>query len=227
MHISGRASDTARVQSLALRMCASIARWRIQFREIERNLGLDDAATMRRAMRWELAAFRFKVALLRYAGLDEKAGFRNDQPRWPAGSGQISGQWSSNSGGGAASDQTAFSSQRRDRRDGHHYLPRAHYRHLSLSAETRKVFDDAKTGPLHIVHGWDEPHARYNEATKELMDRLLQANKIEPEQITPDQARSLVKEIHNSKDPRIRDFNMKIKLREYLHRLRGRTRGNE
>jgi hypothetical protein len=106
-------------------------------------------------------------------------------------------------------------------------MPRGNYRHLPLSDEARKVFDDAKTGPLRIIHGWDEPHARYNEATKELMDRFLERNEIRPDQMTADQARSLVKEIHESKDPRIRNFNMRIRLREYLYRIRSRGRGNE
>lgn len=55
--------------------------WRVTFREIERALGLKSPQTERLALRWEIAAYRFKAALLRYAGLHCKAGFDPNQPR--------------------------------------------------------------------------------------------------------------------------------------------------
>lgn len=188
---------------------------------------MNDAETKRRAFRWELAAFRLKSALLRYVELDQKAGFRRDQPRWPKGSGDDSGRWSGGAGSLAPSSNREPADRSRGKRDGHHFLPQTLWRKLPFSDQVKKVFEEAKTGSLHFVHGWDEPHARYNEATKELLERFMQRHNIQPEQMTVDQARSVVKEIHESRDPRIRNFNMKIRLREYLYRVRIRMRGNE
>jgi hypothetical protein len=59
-------------------------------------------------LRCEIACERFRRAALRLAiarHLLRKAGFRPDQPRWPAGSGRISGRWSGGAGtGGLAFD---------------------------------------------------------------------------------------------------------------------------
>jgi hypothetical protein len=58
-------------------------------------------------LRRDLARERFKRAFLRWTEAvlrDRKAGFRPDQPRWPAGSGRISGRWSGGAGTGGPVD---------------------------------------------------------------------------------------------------------------------------
>jgi hypothetical protein len=81
--------------------------------------------------------------------------------------------------------------------EGHHHNPRAIYGKLPLPEETRKVFDKAITGqlPLHRWHQNDALHRAYSNAVEELMDRSMQEHNIKPEQMTPDQARSVLKAI--------------------------------
>lgn len=45
-------------------------------------------------IKYQLAALRCQVALIRHAYVCRKAGYREDQPRWPKGSGEDSGRWS-------------------------------------------------------------------------------------------------------------------------------------
>ncbi len=177
-------------------------------------------------LKWNLAALRFQLALWRFEKVRYKGGFDHSQRRVPAGDPR-GGQWTSGEIGTVSRNVTEFSAQGRKSTGGHHFLPRAVYQRLELPAETRKVFDDATTGPLRVVHGWDEPHANYNAATNDLLDRFMKTNNIDPERMTPDQARSLLKEIQESHDPRIRNFNMRIRFREQLFRLRSGVRGNE
>jgi hypothetical protein len=104
----------------------------------------------------------------------------------------------------------------------------AHWERLPLPPETQKVFDDARTGRLHVRgHQYDTEHREYNLATKELMNRFMQENNIQPERMTPDEARVLLRAIDESLDPRIRRYNMKIKFREMLYRLRSGVRGTD
>ena len=51
-------------------------------------------------IKYQLAALRCQAALIRHAVVCRKAGFREDQPRWPKGSGEDSGRWSSGAGTG-------------------------------------------------------------------------------------------------------------------------------
>jgi hypothetical protein len=55
---------------------------------------------------------------------------------------------------------------------------------------------------------------------RELSNNFLERNDIRPEDMTPDQARSLLKEIRNSEDPRIRIYNDTIRMLRRLFRLR-------
>jgi hypothetical protein len=60
---------------------------------------------------------------------------------------------------------------------------------------------------------WDGPegaHRSYCVAVEQLMMQFMGERKIVPETMTPDQARDLLKEIRESDDPRIRDFNRAI-----------------
>jgi hypothetical protein len=58
-------------------------------------------------------------------------------------------------------------------------------------------------------------------------NRFLRENGIRPEDMTPDQARSLVDEVKRSSDPRVRGFNMRIYMREIIYWLRRTPRGSE
>lgn len=82
----------------ALGICAAINKWERQYRQLYRARGLSRELTEFRMRNWTRAAVRFKAALLNYAEWHLKAGFDPSQPRWPAGSGEISGRWSAGSG---------------------------------------------------------------------------------------------------------------------------------
>jgi hypothetical protein len=64
-------------------------------------------------------------------------------------------------------------------------------------------------------------------AVGEPMDRFMQENSIKPEQMTPDQARSLLKAIAEAEDPRIRVYGEMLKRMRMFYRLRSGARGNE
>lgn len=95
------------------------------------------------------------------------------------------------------------------------------YRDLPLRPETRKVFDQATTGPLRAQrHGWSIEHRQYNEAVKEKLKKYMGDNGIDAENMTQRQAQDFVDSIKRSHDPRIRDLNMKIYRRELQFLLR-------
>ncbi len=156
-----------------------------------------------------------------------------DQPRVPAG-GSDGGQWTAE--GGADRERSAdgdptidLSAQRRGAGDGHHYVPQSMYNKLPLPAETRKVFEDSKTGRLFDGRSnmYDRPHRIYNNAVTDLFEQFTSKHEIQPERMTPDQARSFLKEVHSSGDPRIKHFNMQIQMREIMQRLFRRSPRNE
>jgi hypothetical protein len=73
-------------------------------------------------------------------------------------------------------------------------------------------------------HYWDGPkgrHREYNNAVRELSDQFMRDRDIAPETMTPDQARDLLKEIRESDDPRIRDYNRMVRMLRRVFRLRG------
>ncbi|HZS63560.1 MAG TPA: hypothetical protein VFA53_03540 [Xanthobacteraceae bacterium] len=121
---------------------------------------------------------------------------------------------------------------------GHHEMPEGVYNKWSLQPETRKVFQQSTTGTLgttmqltpdgpRIGNIWEGArgglHRAYNDAVTELGNRFIEANKLRPDasDMTPDQARALLKEIRMSEDPRIRDFNLNMRRIQRLRRLRG------
>jgi len=59
------------------------------------------------------------------------------------------------------------------------------------------------------------------------MDRYIQEHNIKPEQMTPDQARSVLKAIADSEEPRIRVYREMIKRMWMFYRLRSGARGSE
>lgn len=105
---------------------------------------------------------------------------------------------------------------------GHHELPQANFGKWDLPAETRRVFDQATTGKLPTGryevdgalrgHQWDEAHRKYNEATRELSERFMRERNITPSQMTPEQARDLLKEVRESENPTIRNYNRTMRM---------------
>jgi hypothetical protein len=113
--------------------------------------------------------------------------------------------------------------------DGHHHVPRAVYEKLPLQDETRSIFNKGTTGPL-PWYGWhqnDALHRAYSEAVAELVDRYMQENNIKPEEMTPEQARAVLKATAESEEPRIRTYREMIKRMWMFYRLRSGARGNE
>lgn len=118
---------------------------------------------------------------------------------------------------------------------GHHEMPQSTFRKWDLQPETRRVFDEATTGPLpkdtfrtspngvpqgHFWNGADGAHGRYNQAVNELSEKFLNDRNIRPSEMTPDDAWQLLAEIRESKDPRIRDYNDSVRLLRRLRFLR-------
>lgn len=187
-----------------------------------------------------VAEIKFDLLRLQYW----RKAYNPNQPRVPAGNSD-GGQWTSD-GSQIGRIQLAENRNSNVLTDawgdryynpgGHHEMARGVYRHWNLRPETRRVFDQATTGPIPEVglretpdgpayqNAWRDPggglHRSYNDAVRELGDGFLKRNGISPEQMTPDQARSLLKEIRESDDPRIRDFNSNMRRIRRLFRLR-------
>lgn len=191
---------------------------RTEITELKQSVALRHRERAAREMKYRLAALRFERALIRHADACLKAGFRPDQPRWPKGSGEDSGRWSGGAGTEAPSTEPSASPQSR----GRHFVPGKLYRNEGLTPETRRVFERAVTGPLRgQQHGNSDEHGTYNKAVKEAFDQFKSRNGIaHSKDMTPEQAKKFLSEIHNSKDPRIRSFNLKIYMREFQFYLR-------
>lgn len=105
---------------------------------------------------------------------------------------------------------------------GHHEMPQSIFGKWDLPEETRRVFDQATTGPLQNGrtnvdgamkgHFWDRGHREYNEAVSELSERFVQDRGIEINRMTPEQAGDLLKEIRETEDPRIRNYNRTMRM---------------
>jgi hypothetical protein len=75
------------------------------------------------------------------------------------------------------------------------------------SSPAQIVFEDSNSKVwTPDPHGWSTGHSDCNIATKELGAQYCRANDINPDKMTADQARNLIHEITESRDPRIRDF---------------------
>jgi hypothetical protein len=151
-----------------------------------------------------------------------KAGFRGNQPRWPQGTPgdpKPGGRWSGGPGTGAPVDGGNPAGRNPG---GHHFVPRVIFGKENLKPETRKVFEEGATGPLRgKTHRGGEGHDLYNRAVKEAFDRFKADNHIAgSEDMTPEQAKKFLDEVKRSSDPRIRNFNMRIYMREVQYYLR-------
>jgi hypothetical protein len=103
---------------------------------------------------------------------------------------------------------------------GHHFVPRQIFDKEPFRPETRRVFEQATTGRLSEPHRRSGEHIRYNIAVKEHFDRFKEVHKLTSEEMTPDHARAFLREIFESRDPRIRYFNRQIMMREVLRMYR-------
>jgi hypothetical protein len=180
-----------------------------------------------------LLRLRYAIAaddvLHRLATLKEacKANFNPNQPRVPAGN-PDGGRWSSTGSSPGGVSATGQAPRTRMPSRGHHYVPQEVFRSLPFSAETRRVLDNARTGRLRAkVHRWGKEHRIYNDAVGEHLKRFLSERGISPQSMTPEQARSFVKEITGSSDSRIRNYNMRIFMGEIRYWMRRTPRSPE
>ena len=93
--------------------------------------------------------------------------------------------------------------------EGHHLVPQSVWRSETLLPETARVFDRATTGPIPGGHNFGDGHSAYNKAVREMWDRM-KAGGTECSKMTPSQAEEFVRQVRQSQDPRIRDFNHRI-----------------
>ena len=189
-----------------------------QLDEVNEILAARRLERTRLELKYEFAALRFETAILRHAIACRKAGFRRDQPRWPKASGREEGRWS----GGAGTEVPSNEPSANPKSGGHHFVPGQLYRNEPLKPETRKVFEDGTTGPLHgKAHEYNEAHQDYNKGVIEAFDRFKAENGIaHSEDVTPEQAKKFLGEMRTSSDPRIRSFNMRIYMQEFQFYLR-------
>lgn len=163
----------------------------------------------------DLAALRSGTPSLISSALG-KYGYNPEEPRVPKHR-TGGGRWTNNGTQFAASGANDAASILRPR-GGHHFVPRAVYKDLPLKPETKKVFDDSRTGPLKGGrHGWDAEHDAYNQAAADAFKKFLARNGIEPQDMTPEQALRFIFEVIGSNDPRIHDLNLRLYRREMLH----------
>jgi hypothetical protein len=183
----------------------------------------------------EIAQLRGEIAQLvaefRQALAPHLRKYHPDQPRVPAGN-PDGGQWTSGGGADGADsnggeDETPDVSAAR-RSKGHHVVPRQLFESRPFSKDAKKVFEEGSTGPLRDPSSnyFDREHRLYNQAVEEHLNRYLERNGIRPETMTSDQAREFLQELRRSGDTRVRNFNMRMLLRE-LMRSPLRSRGNE
>jgi hypothetical protein len=65
-------------------------------------------------------------------------------------------------------------------RGGHHWVPRAVFEVEGLPPDTKKVFENARSGALEDdnVNIWNRPHIEYNEVVGEAIESFLVRNSI-------------------------------------------------
>jgi hypothetical protein len=105
---------------------------------------------------------------------------------------------------------------------GHHYINQATFKKYPLSDEARRVFEKATTGALSdpTSNRNDAMHRAYNDAIDEAFRQYMSKNGIQPENMTAEQANKFADEVKRSTEPRIRDLNKRIWMREIMRSLR-------
>lgn len=176
-------------------------------------------------LRFELKRRQLVRALLAF-----KANFDPDQPR------DDIGRWTS---AGGRDESRIVSDALPDpiipwaeyAGEGHHYVPRNVFGNpkYSLSSEALDVFESERTGSLKVPTSnyFDRLHRDYNDGVEESLDQFLKTNKIDPAQMTAEQAKAFSSQAKASDDPRIRRFNMRLWMRESMYWLRRGIRGRE
>jgi hypothetical protein len=66
---------------------------------------------------------------------------------------------------------------------------------------------------------YDRDHRAYSQAIGDSLDKYLEKVGTPPELMTADQAREFLGRVFESPDPRIRNYNMGIQIREIAQRL--------
>jgi hypothetical protein len=89
---------------------------------------------------------------------------------------------------------------------GHHYVPRSLFKNAGLPRNVKKFFNKQTTGKIPGGHGWSKAHKDYNIAVDKLWNQYLKKNKINPANMTMDQARDFVKAVKKSKAKSIKSF---------------------
>lgn len=172
-----------------------------------------------------LANWRLSQVLATFRQPLSQHAYNPAQPRVPAGN-PDGGQWTNVLGGflgpGPAGEAGVVGTEPIEvTAEGHHFVPQALIRRESLAPETRRVFEDAKTGPLRSgTHYYDRAHRIYSGAVEERYREFLRERGLRSEDMTPNQARQFSDSIRSSSDPRIRDYNLSIYRREWLYWIR-------
>lgn len=179
---------------------------RQSFREIRKRTGCNQANRRDKAARKDILGNQVSACCSTIRKSADQTCLCVSQGRLQAGPAAMvkrhsagGGRWSG--GAGAESPQTGPSRNPRSR--GHHFVPGELYRSEPLKPETRKVFEDAVTGPLRgQQHGNSEEHQNYSRAVREAFDQFKSRNGIvRSEDMTPDQAKKFVDEVRDSNAP--------------------------
>lgn len=91
---------------------------------------------------------------------------------------------------------------------GHHIVPQEIWTNWEESAG-RTVFDRMTTGGLPNGHHWDEAHARYNTAVRELFDDWVRKNRLDKNKLaklTAHQAEDFVNQVLKCQNKAIRSY---------------------
>ena len=67
-------------------------------------------------------------------------------------------------------------------------------------------------------HLWDDEHRKYSEAVRELTERFMKERDIIPSRMTPEQAKDLLREIRDSENSSIRDYNRIMRMLRRIFR---------
>src|SRR6476469_8126220 len=148
--------------------------------------------------------------------------FRPDQPRIPSGVPE-GGRWTIEDGSATALLIPAAY------KGGHHLVPRGVYNKLPLRSDTKKVFDERTTGSLQdrSSNRYDTEHRAYNDAVGAELQKFMDQKGVAPEELTPEQAKEFVDQVISSRNPAIRNLNIRIYMREIMRGLWRRSRGGE
>ncbi|CAN5322185.1 hypothetical protein BH10PSE10_BH10PSE10_19190 [soil metagenome] len=193
----------------------------IESRWEDRMTGLNEERALLAELKFQLLSIRMELKFLRLVRA-LKAGFNPAQLR------DERGRWT----GGSANDSRVISDATPDdwisgaqyAGNGHHFVPRGVFSNnkYDFLPETTRAFDSETTGHLKdpSSNQYDGVHRTYNKAVEEKLDQFLERNNITSREMTPEQAKSFADEIKKSSDPRIRQLNLRIYMREIMRGLR-------